>query len=244
MFNNIKFLLLDLDGTLLSFDLNTFISEYLRLAQQHFSHILTAKSVPEWIMAGTNIMLTSVETITNKDKFVRCFQSKSGMSEEEIWEIFVHFYQTDYDRLQSITVPVPGAKTFVELAQAKGYRLVIATQPVFPEIAIRKRLAWSGLNRIDYELITHIENMSACKPHRQYFDQILGILKTNSDCCLMIGNDREMDMAAGKVGIPTYYLQPAPSNVKIDQADFQGDFTYLSELLGILQPTDDKSKRL
>lgn len=233
MFGNIKYLLLDLDETLLSFDLNMFISEYLRLIQRHFSHITEAKSVPEWILTGTNIMLTNLETTTNKDKFVYYFQSRSGMSENEIWEIFLQFYQTDYNQLQSITKPVTGAKKFVESARAQGYKLVIATQPVFPEIAIQKRLAWAGVDQISFELITHIENMKACKPHKQYYRQILEILNADSNQCMMIGNDREMDMAAGKIGITTYYLHTDQSDIKVTESDFQGDFTNLTELVGI-----------
>ncbi len=84
--------------------------------------------------------------------------------------------------------------------------LIIATQPVFPEFAIRRRLAWAGVEHIPFHLITHIENMYASKPHPQYFEQILSMLGAMSDECLMIGNDREMDLASDKVGIPSYYL--------------------------------------
>ena len=91
MLMNIKYLLFDLDGTLLKFDLHTFIRDYLRLIQNSFSCLPSAKSVPEWIMGGTDVMLNSLETITNKDKFLRYFQTKSGLSEDQIWEIFLHF---------------------------------------------------------------------------------------------------------------------------------------------------------
>ena len=63
MINTIKYLLLDLDGTLIKFDLNTFIQNYLRLIQDNFAHLMYASSVPEWILAGTGIMLSSVKTI-------------------------------------------------------------------------------------------------------------------------------------------------------------------------------------
>ena len=78
MIKNVKYLLFDLDGTLIDFDLNMFIQNYLRLIQDNFSHTSYARSVPEWIMAGTGEMLSSVETITNKEKFLRFFHTNNS----------------------------------------------------------------------------------------------------------------------------------------------------------------------
>jgi FMN phosphatase YigB (HAD superfamily) len=235
MSNTIKYLLLDLDGTLIRFDLNTFIQQYLRLIQDNFSYLPFAKSVPEWVLGGTGVMLNSIKTISNKDKFLHYFQEKSDLSESEIWEIFLHFYNTDYNKLEGITQPVEGARSFLKAAIEHNFILVLATQPVFPEIAIRKRLLWAGLQDIPFHLITHIENMYASKPHKQYFEQILKMLNTKSERCLMIGNDVDMDMAAKNSDIQTFYLQTGPdeSQIKIENADSRGDFEFLADILGI-----------
>jgi FMN phosphatase YigB (HAD superfamily) len=235
MNNTIKDLLIDLDGTLIQFDLNTFIRNYLYLIQNSFSNLSFAKYVPEWVLGGTDAMLNSVETITNKDKFLNYFQEKSGLSESEIWEIFLHFYNTDYNQLRGITQPVEGAKSFLEAAVSNKFNLVLATQPVFPEIAIRKRLSWAGLENIPFKMITHIENMYACKPHREYFDQILKMPGIRNNGCMMIGNDLEMDMAAKNSGIETFFLQthPGDSQVKIKNADYTGNFEQLSSILDL-----------
>ena len=47
--------------------------------------------MPEWILGGIGVMLNRLETITNKDIFLHYFQERSGLSESEIWEIFLHF---------------------------------------------------------------------------------------------------------------------------------------------------------
>jgi FMN phosphatase YigB (HAD superfamily) len=236
MLNNVKYLLFDLDGTLIKFDLNTFIQNYLRLIQDHFSNLPFAKSVPEWIMGGTSVMLNSIKTITNKDKFVRFFQGKSGLTEDKIWEIFLHFYNTDYNHLKEITQPIEDARLFLESAVSHNFTLVLATQPLFPEIAIKKRLSWAGLEHIPFQFITHIENMYASKPHKAYFDQILKMLNADGDCCMMIGNDAEMDMAARKSDIHTYYLETdsAVSKTQIENADYSGNFKKLSSILGMI----------
>jgi FMN phosphatase YigB (HAD superfamily) len=233
MESKIKYLLLDLDGTLIQFDIDVFIQEYLRLIQKQFSHYSFANFVPEWIMTGTDIMLSDLETITNKEKFLRFFCQKTGLFENEIWEIFLHFYNEDYEHIKEITKPIPGAKEFLEAAQAKGFTLILATQPIFPEIAIRKRLYWAGVDHIPFSLITHIENMYASKPHPQYFEQILSILGAMSDQCLMIGNDREMDLASDKVGIASYYLTENNEKDIPEGQKLYGNFDNLGKLLDI-----------
>ena len=227
-----KYLLIDLDGTLIHFDLRTFIAEYLRLIQSYFSKYSFASSVPEWIMEGTEQMLTNEGTMTNKEIFLSGFRQKTGLSEQEIWAKFLHFYQADYNQLKAITRPVPGARELLERALSAGYKLVIATQPVFPQTAILKRLAWAGLDHLPYILITHIENMYASKPYPQYFEQILSILGAMGEECLMIGNDLEMDTASEKVGIPAFFLTSGMRNLPL-AAEFThaGDYRVLSNLL-------------
>ncbi len=236
MESKIKYLLLDLDGTLIQFDIDVFIQEYLRFIQKQFSHFSFVKFVPEWILDGTEVMLNSIKTMTNKDKFLYYFQNRSGLSESEIWEIFLHFYNTDYNQLKEITQPIEGARSFLETAVSHNFTLVLATQPIFPEIAIKKRLSWAGLEHIPFQFITHIENMTASKPYKAYFDQILDKLGVQGDKCLMIGNDVDMDMAAKKSGIHSYYLQTnsIESQINIENADYSGDFIKLADILGLL----------
>ena len=49
----IKYLLFDLDGTLLHFDLDEFVSGYLHLIQQQFDEFQWKDRVSDWILAGT-----------------------------------------------------------------------------------------------------------------------------------------------------------------------------------------------
>lgn len=234
MLKNIDYLLLDLDGTLLDFDMDVFISRYLSLIRKQFENYPFANAVPQWILAGTEAMLTNTGTMTNKEKFIENFQANTGLSETELWEIFIHFYQTDFDLLAEITRPVPGIQEFIANAFSAGYKMVIATQPVFPKLAIEKRLTWAGLDAGKFDLITHIENMSYCKPAEGYFMEILAHLNIESEQCIMIGNDIEMDMAAGQFGFETFFLKNRHlpnANSKI--AYHSGNLNSLSEMLRI-----------
>ena len=234
MLKNLDYLLLDLDGTLLYFDMDLFIQQYLSLIRKQFEMYPFANDVPEWILAGTTEMLNNAGTMTNKEKFLEYFQAKTQLAEDTLWEIFIHFYETDFEFLAEITKPVKGIPEFIDNAQSAGYKIVIATQPVFPQLAIQKRLKWAGLGAVNVELITHIENMSYCKPAKGYFMEILSHLDIESKQCIMIGNDIEMDMAADQFGFETFYLNNNQTSKTDSKLNFRsGDLTLLYQILGI-----------
>ncbi len=117
------------------------------------------------------------------------------------------------------------------MAAVLEYKLVLATQPVFPLVAIRQRLQWAGLEHIRFELITHIENMHACKPSPSYFKEILNELHLQPEQCLMIGNELQTDMAARQIGIKTFYLTDREDKIPKIEVDYSGSFRDLADLL-------------
>ncbi len=46
--------------------------------------------MPGWILDRKKTILNRLKTVTNNDKILQYFQDKSGLSESEIWEIFLH----------------------------------------------------------------------------------------------------------------------------------------------------------
>ena len=232
MHPEIKYLLLDLDGTLIHFDMNEFVARYLKMITQHFISYSWADQVAAWILEGTDLMLNNPGPESNQTVFLRFFSSKSGLSEKELWDYFIHFYETDFESLHTITDQDQSAIEFIEQAISREFQLVLATQPIFPEIAIRKRLKWAGLAHIPFSLITDIEKMSAAKPALRYFNQILNLTGADPENCLMIGNDPVTDMAAKKTGIKTFYLSRVEKLNDGVLADYQGGFELLVRLLG------------
>lgn len=66
----------------------------------------------------------------------------------------------------------------------RGYRLVLATNPVFPREAILERMRWAGVERAPWEIITTYEEYHFCKPNPNYFAEILakmGLLGAGPD---------------------------------------------------------------
>ncbi len=84
-----------------------------------------------------------------------------------------------------------------------------------------KRLAWAGLETVSFDLITHIENMSWCKPRIEYYLDICRKIRIRPEHCLMVGNDPVNDMIAGKTGMKTF--------LAVDGKDVDGSSLVLSQ---------------
>ncbi len=67
-----------------------------------------------------------------------------------------------------------------------------------------KRVAWAGLDPSRFDLVTHVENMTYCKPEVAYYLQIGEMIDVPPEACLMVGNDPVNDMVAAKAGMKTY----------------------------------------
>ena len=87
-----------------------------------------------------------------------------------------------------------------------GYDVALATNPIFPSIATRKRISWTGLSYDDFSLVTTYENSSYCKPNLKYYEEILNKLGYKPEECLMVGNDVVEDMIAKKLGMKVFLL--------------------------------------
>ena len=98
-------------------------------------------------------------------------------------------------------------KQFAEILKEKGYTLVVATNPIFPEVAILERLSWTGLCEDDFSLITTYENSCFAKPNIEYYKHILKVLDKDAEDCLMVGNDVTEDMCASQIGMDVFLLE-------------------------------------
>ena len=128
---------------------------------------------------------------------------------------FLLFYDTAYDHLDArASIPAELHAVFAQLATTDR-KLVIASNPIFPLNVQRKRLAWTGLDHISFDLITHIENMSFCKPRREYYLQICEMIAAEPAACLMVGNDPINDMVAATAGLKTYLTQDGKDIVSL-----------------------------
>ncbi|MGF7058719.1 HAD family hydrolase [Brassicibacter mesophilus] len=200
--------LFDLDGTLLPLDLEEFMAAYFKELCKKFSSYFDIRTFPKVVLASTEYMVTNQEKHkTNKECFFEDFQKRIDRNVEDLMPLFDEFYSLEFNNIINVAKPDPLVKKIIDVLKEKGYRLVIATNPLFPKDAIFHRIRWAGLDIDDFELITSYENMHSCKPNLDYYKEILSIINKNAKEVMMVGNDVQEDIVSKELGIRTFLIK-------------------------------------
>jgi len=203
MLNTILF---DLDGTLLSIDHKQFGKIYFGGLSSHFTDMYPPEELIRLILDATEAMVADLSDKTNETVFMESLETKVNERLGEMQGRFRLFYEKDFDQLRSAVVKNEIIIETISILKSKGYQLVIATNPMFPKIAIEKRINWTGLNRSDFSYVTSFEANHFCKPQKEFFIEILKDINKSPEECLMVGNDAQEDMAAKLFNIETYLI--------------------------------------
>lgn len=208
-------ILFDLDGTLLPLDDKQFIELYMGLMGRRFQRLgHDPKAFVNAVWAGTKAMIKNDGTRTNEAVFRSVFAELIDDLDGEVYREFERFYLEDFPKVQASARPSKDSRKIVALLKEKGYRLAVATNPLFPMAATRQRIAWAGLEESDFELVTTYENSRFAKPNPKYFKAVLETLGISHKTALMVGNDRFEDGAAEQAGIPVYIVTDCLINDK------------------------------
>ncbi len=204
---SIKAILFDLDGTLLPMDLDVYIKNYYSsLTKGMADRGFNARRFTKALSAGVEAMLNNDGSATNEDVFWRIFELVYGEPARDREHLFNSFYENEFQQLRSICGIIPEAADAVRAIREMGYRVVLATNPVFPPIATESRIRWAGLEPSDFEFYTNYANSGFTKPHGRYYIEIANKLGLEPSECLMVGNDVDDDMSAENVGMKVYLL--------------------------------------
>ena len=231
----IRTILFDLDGTLLPMDQEKFLNSYFRRIMKALTpRGYDPKELLENIWNGTRQALKNDGSRTNERAFWDCFSGAYGDKVNLDKPAFEAFYRGEFQKVAEDCGYDPQSKATIERLKAAGYRLVLATNPVFPAVATESRVRWAGLEPEDFVYRTTYENSSYCKPNPAYYQEILDKLGLRADECLMVGNDAEEDGAAEKTGMQVFFLTNCFINTKgLDISGYpQGGF---EELLAFLE---------
>ncbi|MBQ7820745.1 MAG: HAD family hydrolase [Clostridia bacterium] len=235
---SIKTVLFDLDGTLLPLDQDRFIKEYFgRLAKKLAPHGYDPDKLIKAIWAGTVAMVKNDGSKLNEEAFWDYFVTQFGEGSREDIPIFDDFYHNEFNGVKDVCGHSPLADEAVKKLKAKGKRVALATNPLFPAVATENRIRWAGLDRDDFELYTTYENSHYCKPNPEYYREILDKLGANACECLMVGNDVREDMIAETLGMKVFLLTDCIINK--DDSDIsrypQGGFDELLKFIDNLE---------
>jgi len=202
-----KTILFDLDGTLLPMDLDVFLTDYLSCLSRRFADIIDPGALQRNILASTEAMIRDNRPDkTNQDVFMADFIPRFDRPAEELMTIFDDFYNNEFGELIRCTAPTPLSRQICRELVEKGYQLVLATNPIFPDAATAHRMRWAGVEDIPWALVTTYEHCHFCKPNPNYYQEILKRIGAKPGETLMVGNDTKEDLAAGKLGIKTYLV--------------------------------------
>lgn len=174
------------------------------------------------LFKGLEAMRDNDGSMTNEKVFWKEFFSSLGGYKEEVFQSFITFYSTEFPSLIATTFPSPLAKKIVKEVKDKGYRLVLATTPVFPRAGTLERMKWADLDSDDFEIITTYENYSYTKPKLGYYYQIFSEMGVQSSEVLMIGNNIEEDGVIVETGARCIFVADhLISNNDVDISDFE-----------------------
>ncbi|MCD8511123.1 MAG: HAD family hydrolase [Bacillus sp. (in: Bacteria)] len=203
-----KAILFDLDGTLLPMDTDSFVKNYLSELAPKIAHIMDPNEFIKALLAGTEAMFKNIEPDkTNEMVFEETFLSIVPVKKEEIWPTLDEFYAKTFPTFSHLCEPTPVARKVVQEALDQGYKLAVATNPVFPKAAIYHRLKWAGIEDIPFEIVTVYEESFYTKPHSHYYLNICKQLEIEPEDCIMVGNDMQEDMVASEVGLKTFLVE-------------------------------------
>lgn len=234
---SIKAVLFDLDGTLLPMDMDGFVKAYFGLLAKKLAPFgYESEKLISTIWAGTKAMVKNDGKQTNEKAFWEVFCSVFGQNAIKDEPIFDEYYRTDFNQVKAVCGFNSQAAKTVKAIKEKGFRLALATNPIFPAVATTSRARWAGLDINDFELYTTYENSYHCKPNTEYYKDILKKMNLSAEECLMVGNDVDEDMIAESLGMKVFLLSDCIINK--DNKDIssypQGSFKELLEFINTL----------
>ncbi len=195
-----------MDNTLVLFDERKLFRQYFEDLYDHFSEFMSFEEFNTKMMSATGRMIDNDGSATNLEVFIREFSQNLRLSDTELWQRFDTYYSEQFDSLRKFAVPAPGATNVIRQLKNHGLKLVIATNPMFPEYIQKCRLNWANLDSALFEYITSVENSRYCKPSLRYYRSICSELELQPEECIMVGNDPVNDLAAGELGMMTYLI--------------------------------------
>ena len=154
--------LFDLDGTLLPIDMKEFIDTYVELMTGFLkSNDLNPDDIVPSIWKATGAMEVNDGLITNEELFWKVLMEDLASKDEKYDEKFRRrfpkkldkFYKGDFQMIRYMVRPSQSCHDAVMMLKEKGYRVVLATKPMFPEIAVNERLSWLGFSVKDFDYV-------------------------------------------------------------------------------------------
>ena len=230
-------ILFDLDGTLLPMDQEIFVSAYMKGLSATAAPLgYDPKTFIKGVMMGTVAMVKNDGAQSNETVFWNALAEIVGEQIKNQTDIFDEFYKTDFQKVSEVCGFSPKAAEVIKTAKNAGFRVALATNPLFPIVATESRIKWAGLKPNDFEIFTTFENSNYCKPNLNYYREVCDKIGVAPEECLMVGNDVSDDMVAEQLGMKVFLLTDCLINKedkdisKYSNGSFDELITYIENL--------------
>ncbi|MDO9121980.1 MAG: DinB family protein [Anaerolineaceae bacterium] len=235
-------LLIDLDDTLLINPLESFMPAYIKLLSKKLTpHVAPEKMVPQ-LLAATDCMIKNpFSAKTLEQTFDENFYPVLGIEKSDVAPLIIDFYQNEFNELKKVTNLRPEAVKLIKYATDNNYNIVVATNPLFPQTAMRSRLNWAGFtdDNFPFRFVTSYEMMHFSKPNPAYYAEILGRLGWPRGPICMVGNSLKEDiLPSSLLGIPGFWVDGNIEKLK-DARKMHIPFGGLNEVIPWLESLPD-----
>jgi FMN phosphatase YigB (HAD superfamily) len=236
-----KVLLFDLDGTLLPVEPEFFLQDYPEAAAPYFEELIEPSVFKRALLRSTLDMVNNLDPrLSNMDAFRISFEPQVGVGWDKLWPIFQRFYTEGFPKLRKLVPESNTAHKVVQECLEMGWELVLATNALFPETAIRERMKWCGVHDLPWKFVPDLEVMHFCKPHLEYYRELVDIAGLDPRRCIMIGNDMQEDMVASKLGMKTILVE----NFCIDRSGGDSSGDLVPDLRGKLEDVPELVRKI
>jgi FMN phosphatase YigB (HAD superfamily) len=199
----IEAILFDLDGTLLPLEFDPFFARYFERVCRFYQNSIGADLGPA-LKAAVGTMMRNEGSRRNAEVFWSALEQQVGHDRSVLDHWYTTFIAQEGTQLGAGVVPDPSAGRVVAAWRARGAKVVLATNPVFPRLFLDLRMRWGALEPESFDLVTCYEAMSYCKPRPEYYREVADLIGVPASECLMVGNDVRMDLApAAEAGMRT-----------------------------------------
>jgi HAD superfamily hydrolase (TIGR01549 family) len=205
---------------------DVFLHRYFTLLADFARELMPPDQFLKELLFATQAVIANQDPLTtNREVFWSVFSRQTALDQATTEPFLDRFYREEFSQLQVVTECRPVAQKLVQLVLDRGLKVVIATNPLFPRIAIEQRLAWAGIPVATYplDLVTAYENMHATKPHAAYYQEILDVIGVQPSQALMVGDDWKNDIyPATRLGLSTYWIARPESDLPDPAVNLMG----------------------
>ena len=204
-------LLLDLDDTLLDTNMDAFIPAYFKALSGALADLVSPDLMLPALMGGTQAMMLNTDpAFYLREIFDGYFFPKLGLDRPALQARIDQFYEEIFPSLGPLTHQVPEAIQLVDWAFEQGYRVAIATNPLFPLRAIQHRLSWAGLppEKYHFALVSSYETFHFTKETVAYYPEVMAQLGWPDEPVVMVGDDIEREVKPTQAaGMPVFWVR-------------------------------------